>query len=309
MTDSQVNSTEASDLQKELEALAQRQRNWVEIGLLINKVEKNRTWESSFPKFTAWLDKFSQELKVSRSSLWKYRAGVSQGMTMLNLSLSDPPEIIISKLSKVQSDVIETLYKIFSVAPPSVAAPIIEEVFSGKTGRVKLRNIWDVYRGSLEVIKGKRVHTRDVQERGDSLSRASLTSRLVSSGPDWLPQRETINAYKIVADISCKGLYGETVEFDCVAIVKKRVEDESRLELHGIFVANAKMNLSKVASMGRYCNFLWILVDRFSYPNPPVGIGLLRVEREKVSAIQMADESSSSPFTDRTAAELLQRVL
>lgn len=299
-----ANKPETSQLLATMDSLADRKSSWCEIGLFIMDVEKNQRWNELAINFTAWLDMLAKRLDVQRSSLWKYRAAVLIGMSLLGLNQSASRDHVLQQLSKTKADMLETLQKIVGVAPQKVVIRLVDDVFEGRVSRAELREMWKVYKS---VTPSAAKNSTSSDELG-SLTKAAMLSALVTAGSKWLDTGDGVVAYKVYPDLSIQGSNHVDVHFDGV-IATKRNLDRPELFLHGLFIHQSNTPAPDFSS-SKYCDFLWCLSDSVqSLPPIPNEIGVLQVINNTVSVVRKAVQTLQPEQVGLCAKAVLLRTL
>lgn len=293
--------TYSANVRVAMQEIAQKNPDWIQLGLFIIKIGKSKAWKQMSPNFKEWLDDFAKHLDVTRASLFKYRAGVEIGLGLQGLSASDDEMHIIEALSKTKSDIIETLAKIIPLVPKDVARKLTDDVFSGTASRAELRVMLQLYKQSMD---GK-------EENSPASENAAMLATLVSTGTAWLPDSRNITAHKLVANLQYVSLDDCAVTFDAVLAVKRRVKDCLSIEIHGLTIAREKSQLTHMKQKLSHCDYQWILfTDAVTWDATVLpGVGMLQVQQETASRVRDAVRLGQRQDVALMAHALLSAVL
>lgn len=146
----------------EINILLSRQgRSWVDIGMLLDKVEDTKSWEGETSSFSEWLRSLSKMLGVVEAGVWRSYTAFRfyKSLTTKYTELTFPK---IEELHLVTNpDSLELLARLERVMAKEAFTHLTQTALLRKISRAKLRKLWDEYRPLLEG-KTARGKTEDI---------------------------------------------------------------------------------------------------------------------------------------------------
>jgi hypothetical protein len=314
-------------LEKEVAALIQRPTSsWAVIGLILDRVEREKYWARDARSFSEWLRSFAPKIGMKETSLWRYL-----GATRYYRKLRKDGSPSLARIPKdVSAENLELLEKLERVVPEDEFEAMAKRVLAGEVERNELRELWRTYRPILRgrTARGKgvivpRIDPKDREQLMDQKEAWALTT-LMAAGPEWTGI-EHPDFYKCVREVILPRWPGveprhvydpkEGVRYrpvvDMLAVVRK--SPDSAVILVGVQVFSDLKTSTALASLAPYCDRLYVALlgkEELSDQVPEfVGIlrlltGSVQVEREPRPGFAVAATKSGE-----LAKELLPHLL
>ena len=322
-------------LEKEVAALIQRQmRSWAQVGLILDRVEREKYWARDAPSFSEWLKSFAPRIGMKEASLWRF-LGASRYYQKLRKHLAgrNVPFPPLARLpGTISAEHLEILSKIERVLPKKDFEKLGERVLTGNVTRNELRELWKTYRPILagRTARGRgmtapHLNPADPTQSVMQMEAKALTTLMAAGPKKWTgfenpqfyyPIRQAILPNdgrlprSVIFDPNPKvGLIKRPI-LDMLALVRER-DDLAMIMIGVVFNSNIQ-TASALGSLASYCDHLWVaLVDDEKTPDVadvPEFVGILRVEADGPHVERRADPGVGKR-TGETAKELLWQVL
>jgi hypothetical protein len=323
------------ELEKEVAALIQRQmRSWAQVGLILDRVEREKYWARDAPSFSEWLKSFAPRIGMKEASLWRF-LGASRYYQKLRKHLAgrNVPFPPLARLpGTIGAEHLEILAKLERVVPKRDFEELSQRILAGNVTRNELRRLWKIYR---PILTGRTARGRGVTApRLDLADPTHLTEQtlakaiatLIAAGPEWTgiknpqlyhPMSEVIlpSAEGLKRRFSFDPKKGprKVPFFDVLALICEG-EDSAMMMIAVLFNSEIENGSAKVR-FASYCDRLWLaLVGNEKPPDVaqvPEFVGLLRVDADGIQVERQASETSVElgKMTGETAKMLLLRLL
>lgn len=273
------------DLLERMQLLASRRGSWIEVGLLLNKIEADGVWKKDAHTYTQWLEKFSSQNKIAASTLWRYKATVRLGMNLFYMNNDTPDEDISNTLENYSPETLELLGKIEKKASFEVYQPFADAVVNKSITRKELRDAWLLIRTKPEQSMSSersRLNSPAFQ-RLKFETRKSLLANLLRHTPQWLTDLGCVQNHKIFFDFNFKTIENIEIHLDAVIVV---LIDNSSYATHAFISETDYQHHNNVSLIMGYCERTWLLketvgsVERITdsrgiVEKPPFGLGIL----------------------------------
>jgi hypothetical protein len=293
--------------------------SWVEVGQILNDVEKTSYWSVSAGSFSAWLKaEEASAFGLGHASLWRFfscvrlyaqlRSQLTQHGTKL------PP--LKSVASTLSPESVELLGKLARVVSSADLARFAVGVLDGTVTRDSLRLAWQTYRPALKGKtsrgRGNDIPRLDADDADQVLQQkqAGLINELRVSSGSWVGDQRS-NQFRAFVNVSMGP--GETSpRFDLVLAVRE--DDRDAPTIHAVIIEckETKAKPETLSALSGYCDYLWVAtaerLPRATALSIPSSTGILLWQDPGVTVMRRARRSSAERKGD-LAQVLLGQVL
>jgi hypothetical protein len=298
-------------------ARAERRR-WQDMAALLMRVDQERLWEGHAPSFTAWLAGMARRTDLQESVFWRC---LKAGRIYRELSGREDFDQDLA----VSAESLELADKIRRHAPRAVTHDVVERTLDGELSRTELREVWATYR---PLAGGSTARGRLPEDEG---ARDEAVAARLSS---WEAQKrkpenraearrgELIAAFREGSFVGAHDqartesrLHGIDGRLAAMMVVRRRVDQPERLELHGLWtcVSDPELRDFEFTAPGGV-DFMWLalgqpeLAEKAQAKTPRM-LGLLELTRERVLRVVRPAQARQGNAAARLdlLARLLQR--
>jgi hypothetical protein len=294
-------------------------RSWIETGMLLDRAEKENTWDKSAGNFTNWMQKQANQCRLQRTTLWRYMsAGRSYERMrgdMAARGIELPP---LDQLSdSVSAENIELLSKIGRAMPVSEADVLAQRILNGKVPRIELRGLWITYRAAFDgrTAQGRGVEAPQIDYSQASslrsLMQANVISAIRNGGRDWtgVPNPKV---FRVFTDVELPST-GDLPDRLTIGVVVVLIVPQTRqLEFHGIEILGPKVQRSELKAASRFAPYfdkLWVatpagMVDATN-KSLPAYFGIIHAKDSQIQVVRPAVTRSVSELKSGFLAKML----
>lgn len=309
--------------QDEINSIVSRQgRTWVDVGMLLDKVEDTKAWEGEASSFSEWLRSFSNKLGLGEAGIWRqytaFRFYKSLEQRYKELTFPIP-----QNLHKVTNpDSLELLTRLERVMTKQAFIDLTQKALDGFISRAKLRKLWDEYRPILEgkTARGNPndLHISESQriEYFGSEFEEDLFLLLQQDFSPLVGRAVTGAEFSLFRDVDL-GTYQHT---DYVGVVMSSDSNHDGMDFHGIETRLNERPMNETIRevsepLDEYLplfDFVWAATDpgsvEYCIESIPEEIGVLTIIDHEVKIFRAAKRQVSAE-TSAVAKSVLKAVL
>lgn len=315
-------SIELQRIEEKLENLLNvEKKNWVEVYLLLKKVEDEKLWKlKEYNSFTQWVKDFAIRSKCHESNIWqKKKAGEvflklakkqeergEQPIQLTEAKVSVENLILLDKISKNSSDSARTDELIGQVFNKEITTRNLREIYrtvqpKSKKNTSELQEITN--ENNTEVLQEI---TKDKNKKNITINsniESSDIVRVLSDSENWLGQKIQRRYFKSAYEQNKFSVFTEFPLFtgntrhsrrvDMLCVENITTENIWELYIHGIEIKVSKSDLlndTKYTEYYDFVDYLWLAIpkelEEVALKNVPTSVGILSICRNSKEDIK-----------------------
>ncbi len=250
------------------------EKNWVELYLVIAKVEEEKLYQPEYKSLTAWGAALAERGKFNLRELWrKKRAGeVYRAYERRKEALGKvarPLEQVDAR--GVSPRNLEMVAKIAG-GDRKTEERMIDQLSAGKLTRKQLESLWDAAKAAGAKVRRSRHDAAEEpkEEVQETITAARIVATIQSaSGGSWLPEEHKKrpwikDKYRVFTEVPAyTGSTDRPARIDAVVIETFGTEYMTDVVIHAIEIKISESDLLRDVKMGEYAEFadyMWLAV-------------------------------------------------
>ena len=290
MEQENINSVDASTTtenerrKKELENAAntvielmgkETEKNWIELYLVIAKVEEEKLYQPEYKSLTAWGTALAQKGQFRLRELWRRkRAGETYRKYENRRKLLGKKFVPLEEANETKGLTPRNLETVSKIAggDRKIEDQLIDRLTAGKLKKTQLDEMW--YAAKEYGVKVRKSRHEPIEEVNDSSNIDMSAHRIVTAiqcanQGDWLPEdRQELpwkkDKYKVYTEVPVyTGSTDTPARIDAVVIETFGCKYKTEAIIHAIEIKVSKSDLEADKKMNEYtdfANYMWLAV-------------------------------------------------